>query len=187
MASYVFRPNDPYPRRERQIFIASPVTSGTPIPRSIFKPDELIWIDGWVADRIARPEVWLDTWNQLLSLRGLAAQIESSRVANQRGWTYSSKFLAWVSVQHAVMTMTLLPANRPALAAEFRRHPFETELFKGNSFTASVVAGVLAESGGLPTARIPPSETFIHCAYCAQGFKQSEPRCTHCGAGHLSR
>ena len=78
----------------------------------------------------------MDTWNQLLSLRGLAAQIESSRTANQRDSTYSSKLLASFSVQHAVMTMTLLPANRPALAGELRRHPFETEIFKGKSFTA---------------------------------------------------
>jgi hypothetical protein len=109
------------------------VASGNPIPRFIFKPDELIWIDGWIADRIAQPEVWLDTWNQILSLRDLAAQMECSRAGNQRGWTYSSKFLAWFSIQHAVMTMTLLPANRPALAAEFRRHPFETEIFKATA------------------------------------------------------
>jgi hypothetical protein len=179
---YQFHAHDPYPRRERQVVITNPVVSA-PIPRFIFKPDELTWIDGWIADRMAQPQTWLDTWSELLSLRRMAVRPDYVR-ASASGWSYSSKFLAWFSIQHAVMTMTLLPANRPALAAEFRRHPFETEIIRTNTFTASVVAGVLAENGGRwpGAAATLPADLLVRCRYCTMTYKQGEPRCTNCGA-----
>jgi hypothetical protein len=181
MAPYVFHPNDPYPCRERQILMGKPVASNA-IARSVFKRDELTWIDGWVADRMGQPELWVQSWSQLLSLRAAGLRVKLTRVGNRRGWQYNSKFLAWFSIQHTVVALTLQPGNRPALAAELRKHPYEAEVFRGDRFAGSAVAGVLAESGGLPNMSAPPADLLVRCGYCSMSYKQTEPRCTNCGA-----
>lgn len=86
-------------------------------------------------------------------------------------------------MQHTVVIRCLQPSNRPALAAELRKHPYEVEVLKGNPYTASAVSGVLAESGGPLAVPAPPAEPLARCAYCGLSYKQSEPHCTHCGAG----
>lgn len=179
---YEFKPNDPYPVRERQILMAKPVANDA-IVRKVFRRDELTWIDGWVAETMRQPELWVQTWSQFLGLRSAGLRVKFTRVGNQRGWSYSSKFLAWFSVHHTVVFRTLKPANRAALAAELRKHPYEAEILKGDRFTGSVIAGVLAENGGLPgMATAPaPAEVMVRCGYCGMSYKQAEPRCTNCG------
>jgi hypothetical protein len=180
MAPYVFRPNDPFRFPERHILMAKPVASSA-IARGVFKRDELVWIDGWVADVMGRPEMWVDVWKQFLGLRAAGLRAKVTKTGNRRGFQYSSKFLAWFSVQHTVVALTLQPGNRPTLAAELRKHPYEVEVLRGNHFTASAVNGVLAESGGLVTASAAPVEPLVRCGYCGASYKQTEPRCTNCG------
>jgi hypothetical protein len=180
---YVFHPSDAFPFRERQIVMAKPVASNA-ISRNVFKPDELVWIDGWVADIMGQPDMWVRIWVEFTALRATGLQVKFTRTANRRGWPYSSKFLAWFSVQHTVVMRTLQAGNRPALAAELGKHPYEIEVLRGNRYTGSAVNGVLAESGGPMTVPVPSAEPLIRCAYCGLSYKQSEPRCTHCGAGH---
>jgi hypothetical protein len=183
VARYVFRPNDAFPFRERQIIMSKPVANNA-VSRNVFKPDELVWIDGWVADVMGQPDMWVGTWMQFLTLRGAGLQAKFTRTGSRRGFQYSSKFLAWFSVQHTVVIRCLQASNRPALAAELRKHPYEVEVLRGNSYTGSAVSGVLAESGGPLMAPVLPAEPLTRCAYCGLSYKQSEPRCTHCGAGH---
>jgi hypothetical protein len=80
------------------------------------------------------------------------------------------------------MTLTLKPENRAALAAEFRKYPYELEALKGDQYIRSAVNGVLAENGGILPVPAPSPELIVRCTYCGSQYKQSEPRCTHCGA-----
>lgn len=181
MAQYVFRPNDAFSFRERQIVMAKPVANDA-ISRKVFKPDELVWIDGWIADVMGRPDQWIPTWMAFLGLRTRGLQARFTSRGGRRGFQYSSKFLALFSVHHTVVFRCIQESNRPALAAELRKHPYEAELLKGDRFTGSVINGVLAESAGPPTAPVSPAEPLTRCAYCGMSYKLSEPRCSHCGA-----
>jgi hypothetical protein len=182
MAPYVFRPNDPFPFPERHILMAKPVAS-TAIARGVFKRDEMVWIDGWVADLMRQPDTWVRTWTQLLALRAASLRAKATKVGNRRGYNYSSKFLAWFSVQHTVVALTLQPGNRPTLAAELKKCPYEVEVLKGNHYTGSALNGVLAEGGGLLTASAALVEPLVRCGYCGVSYKQTEPWCRNCG-GH---
>jgi len=181
MAKYVFRANDAFPFRERQIIMAKPVANNA-ISRNVFKPDELVWIDGWVADVMNRPDQWIPILMEFLAFRARGLQAKFTRTGSRRGFQYSSKFLAWFSVQHTVVIRCLQESTRPVLAAELRKHPYETEVLRGNPYTSSAVSGVLAESAGPPIMPVPPGEQLTRCAYCGMSYKRSEPRCSHCGA-----
>jgi hypothetical protein len=74
---YVFRPNDPFPSRERQIFMTKPVASEA-IPHSVFKRDELTWIDGVVTDTMSRPDLWVGMWTGFLRLRATGLRVNPS-------------------------------------------------------------------------------------------------------------
>jgi len=177
---YVFRPHDPFPCRPRRIFMATPANDG--VPRSVFRRDELTWIDGAVADTMSRPETWVKIWTNVLGLRADAIRVDPARTGSLWGFLYDSNFLAPFAVHQQVMARSLRPENRPALAVEFRHHPSELELLKGDDYTCSAVNGVLAENGGPPQVPAPPSEPLVRCDYCGSSYKQGEPRCTHCGA-----
>jgi hypothetical protein len=181
VAPYIFHPNDPFPCRERQILMAKPVASDA-ISRSVFRRDELRWIDGTVADTMTRPDLWVKMWTEFLGLRSVGLRVHATRNGNVRGFPYSSKFLAWFSVHQSVLMQCLKPENRPALAVELRKHPFELETLKGNHYTGSAVSGVLAENGDQRPVPGPPPEPLVQCTYCGTTYKQTEPRCTHCGA-----
>ena len=178
---YVFHPNDAFPCWERQILTTARV-AGSAIPRRLFRRDELTWIDGWVAEIMSQPDLWVQSWTEYLALRASGPR-HARAGENQRGIQYSSRFLASFAVHHTVVALSLKPSNRPTLAAELRNHPYEAELLRGDPFAGSHVNGVLAESGGPLTVSAPPAEQLIPCAYCGSKYKQSEPRCTHCGAG----
>ena len=113
-----------------------------------------------------------------LSARALAGP----PTRNGSGWSYAygSQFLALFVVHDTLVMHSLEPENRPAFAAELRKHPYEVELLRADPYVASAVNGVLAENGGLAT--VPAVKALVRCAYCGASFKVSEPRCSHCGA-----
>jgi hypothetical protein len=125
MAQYVFRPNDAFSFRERQIIMAKPVANDA-ISRKVFKSDELVWIDGWVADVMGRPDQWIPIWMTFLGLRTRGLQAKFTRSGGRRGFQYSSKFLALFSGHHTMVFRCIQESNRPALAAELRKHPYDT-------------------------------------------------------------
>lgn len=94
MAGYVFRPNDVFPCRERQIVMSKPVANDA-ISGNVFKPDELVWIDGWVADIMGLPDTWVPMWMQFLVLRARGLQqAKVTRAGSRVGFRYGSRFLA---------------------------------------------------------------------------------------------
>jgi hypothetical protein len=129
-----------------------------------------------------RPETWVAVWTQFLKFRAAGLRVTPTRVGNRISFPYNSGFLTRFSAHHTVIALSLQPANRPVLAAELRKHPYELEVLKGNQFSASAVNGVLAESGGLQPAPGLPAGPVVRCAYCGSASPQSEPRCRHCGA-----
>jgi hypothetical protein len=179
---YVFRPNDPFPCRERKIFMTKPVASEA-IPLTLFKLDELTWINGVVADTMSRPELWTGMWTGFLRLRATGLRINPT-TTSRHGWgfVYSSEFLAWFSVHESVMALSLKPKNRPALAVELRKYPYEQEALRSDPYIGSAVRGVLAETGEPVPVPAPSSDPLIRCTYCGATYKHSDPRCTHCGA-----
>jgi hypothetical protein len=146
----------------------------------LFRQDEQTWIAGWVDQIMSESDQWIPSWMEFLDLRRNGKAI--MRDPNDRGYLYSSIFLARFALHHWIVVQTLQPDNRPTLAAELRKHPYETEMLGGEPFVVSHVNGVLAESGGPLTVSAPPAEQLIACAYCGSKYKQSEPRCAHCGA-----
>ena len=54
-----------------------------------------------------------------------------------RNHVHSSTFLAMFAVHHTVVGLSLQPDNRPTLAAELRKHPYEAELLRGDPFVES--------------------------------------------------
>lgn len=181
MAHYVFRANDPFPCRERKIFMTKPVASAA-IPLTVFRLDELTWINGVVADTMSRPDLWAGMWTGFLRLRAAGLRVTPKGTSHGWGFVYSSEFLAWFSVHESVMALSLKPKNRPALAVELKKYPYELEALRSDPYIGSAVRGVLAESGGPLPVPTPPSEPVVRCAYCGTSYKQSAPRCINCGA-----
>jgi hypothetical protein len=61
------------------------------------------------------------------------------------------------------MTLSLKPENRPALAVELRKYPYEVEVLRGDYYTGSIVNGVLAENGG--PLQVPAR--YLSCSFGA--------------------
>jgi hypothetical protein len=188
---YQYIKGGPLPVPKRDVVMAG-VVANNHVNRSVFQANELIWIDGRIAEMLADPTAWVDACVSFLRLRaaGLAVKYThttkktfTGRILTTKGHFYNSEFLATFEVYLSVLQGCLQAQNRARFAFELRKKPYEAEVLRGNHYTSSVINGVLTENGGLMLAPTPTAiPVIIQCAYCARNFDQTEIKCPWCGA-----
>jgi hypothetical protein len=192
---YIYTTGASFPGKRPRAVRLGALVSDQGITRNLFRDDEWAWVVGRYAELIADPSRWVDTGIALTMARarGLAAHGTTNtrrgfggRVIVTRSYSYGVQFLAWYQVSRSVFFDCLQPAYRARFAYELRARPYDAELLRGNPYTSSVIAGVLAENPG-PRAEVAPAGAtvtvvLVQCRHCHHSFEYTNVACPWCGA-----
>lgn len=189
---YIYQQGDPIPVPIREVLMATTVAN-TNVIDSVFTEDELTWVNGRVAEIMANPSTWVESWVLLNGNRSAGLKVKLRRTTYPRTWTqgprttkgypYSSHFLMWFTVRYRVMRACLEPSNRARFALELRTRPYEAEILRGEHYFTSVISAVLTENGGLMLASTPTAiAALVLCTHCGRNFSAADIRCSWCGS-----
>ncbi len=156
---FVYAPGAQFPAGKRpRVIKLNAIVSNQNINAGAFRVDEGAWVYGRTAELMGDPSRWVGVAIDLLNFRAAALKVKGT-TNTQRGflgkitvthsYPYNAQFLAAYQVLHTVFFRCIEPANRARFAWELRAKPYECEILKGNAYTSSVIAGVLAENPAL--------------------------------------
>ena len=150
--------------------------------RSVFSPPMWQWIDGEVARVKDHEQLWVPALmahyaaHQVLTrdLPTLAKQkAQSFTKANFR---LKAQFCASWQVYEVLWRFYL--ENKPVLAQQLQRHPYEREVLRNSKYFGAAIAGILAELDYAAAAA--PQAGERDCPFCAERIKAAAVVCRHC-------